>query len=201
MRKTVQFCIRRGIRALTVYCFSHENWHRDTQEVDFLLTLIEKVVSQELDELLRVGTRLKFIGDRTALPPSMIDLMVRAEAATEDNDTLYLNVALSYSGRRDVIQAIREIARLVKEGTLQGDDVDEDTVSKYLGLGHLPPDIRDPDLLIRTSGEQRLSNFLLWDIAYSELVFLPVLWPDLAEDDLEAAVAEFGRRERRFGKH
>ncbi|KAL4529794.1 hypothetical protein Ndes2526B_g04584 [Nannochloris sp. 'desiccata'] len=201
MRRTVEFSCNEGIHCLTVFAFSSENWQRTNEEVEFLLMLIERVVRKELEILVAAGVNIKFIGDRSKLPSSLVEQMKRAEAATAPNSTLYLTVALSYSGRQDITAAVRNICHRVQAGEISPEEIDSELIGSNLALHHLPEQWREPDLILRTSGEQRLSNFLLWESAYSELHFSETLWPDFGERELKAAMDEYARRERRFGKH
>jgi undecaprenyl diphosphate synthase len=195
VRRTVRHCHRLGISYLTIYAFSSENWKRPLREIDELMGLLRLYLRRELDELARNGVRMRFIGDRSRLPDDIIRLLDVAERQTSDNAGLTLIVALNYGGRREIVEAARQVAKDAVAGRVDPDDIDEDRFAHHLDTAGIP----DPDLLIRTSGEQRLSNFLLWQMAYSELVFIPELWPDFTEDHLDDAIGEFHRRERRYG--
>jgi undecaprenyl diphosphate synthase len=184
-----------GIRYLTIYSFSTENWSRPQQEISDLMSLIKRFVREDLAELHRAGVRVRMIGQREGLDPDITRLVSEAEALTKDNDKLTLIVAFNYGGRQEIVGAVRRIGKALAAGTLDPAAVDEATVERYLDTAGLP----DPDLVIRTSGETRLSNYLLWQSAYAEFVVLPVLWPDFDRKDFEAALREFGNRERRFG--
>jgi undecaprenyl diphosphate synthase len=184
-----------GIRYLTLFGFSSENWKRPTAEIDDLMGLLRHYLRGEIAELHKNGVRLKVIGDRTKLEPDIVTMIANAEAMTRDNGGLTLIIALSYGSRAELVDAARTIARAVKDGKLAADAVDEAVVEQHLSTAGIP----DPDLLIRTSGEQRLSNFLLWQSAYTEFVFMETLWPDFTKRDLEDAIREFQRRERRYG--
>lgn len=195
VREVVMGCRELGVRYLTLYAFSSENWKRPASEVGDLMELLRLYIRRELDELDRNGVRIRIIGDRSRLPADIVDLVERAETVTADNRELNLIVALNYGSHNEILQACRRIAEQVKAGELQPEQIDETLFRRYL----LTADIPDPDLLIRTSGEQRLSNFLLWQSAYTELVFVDTLWPDFRRKDLAEAIDEFHRRERRFG--
>ena len=194
-RRIVRAVGERGIRYLTVYAFSSENWNRPRHEVTRLMSLFRRALDREVGELDRNHVRLRFIGRLEAFSPSLQRGMARAEQITRDNTGLQLNVAASYGGRGDIVDAARELARRVRDGVLEPDEITEQTLTDALQLRGQP----EPDLFIRTGGERRLSNYLLWNLAYTELYFSDVLWPDFTEEDLDAALADFARRERRFG--
>jgi undecaprenyl diphosphate synthase len=195
LRRTVRACIRLGIPYLTVFAFSSENWGRPAREIKSLMTLLRAYMRRELPSLVREGVRVRLIGERGSLPPDIIALADEAESLTRDNRVLTLTIALNYGGRQEMARAARGLAVKVAEGTLRPEDIDEDLMRSQM----FAPDIPDPDLVIRTSGEQRLSNFLLWQVAYAELVFTPTLWPDFDAAELAAAVTEYRSRNRRFG--
>lgn len=195
VRRTVRACLEQGVSVLTLYAFSSENWKRPPDEVDDLMGLLRHYIRQEVAELHSNNVRIRFIGLRNRLSPDTIDLIEYAETLTRANGRMQLVIALNYGAQSEIVGAVRAIAQAVERGDLEAHAITEDTVSRHLFTADLP----DPDLLIRTSGEQRLSNFLLWQAAYAELVFLDVLWPDFAEDHLTSAIAEFHRRDRRFG--
>lgn len=195
VRDTVSDCRELGISYLTIYAFSSENWKRPSGEIDDLMGLLKIYLKRELNKLMRSGVRMRFIGNRKRLPESIIALIEEAENKTAHNAGLTLTVALNYGGRNDIVQAAGRIAEAVAAGTLKSEAIDEKLFESYLDTAGIP----DPDLLIRTSGEQRVSNFLLWQTAYTELVFTPVLWPDFNKAHLEDAITEFHRRERRYG--
>lgn len=195
VRRTVSACGEMGVSYLTLYAFSSENWKRPPEEVDDLMSLLRHYLRNEVAELNARNVRLKVIGDRTRLSEDVVALVDESEALTASNTGLTLILALNYGAQAEITHAVREIARKVKAGLLEPDDVTEETVARHL----LTRDIPDPDLIIRTSGEQRLSNFLLWQAAYAELVFVPCLWPDFDREALEAALADYRQRERRFG--
>jgi undecaprenyl diphosphate synthase len=196
VRTCVQTCLDVGIRYLTIYAFSAENWKRPATEVDDLMSLLRFYIRRETRELMRNGVRIRFIGERTRLADDIAQLIVDSERnAPPGNVKLTLTVAINYGGRQEILDAVRAVARAARDGTLDPDTLDERTFARLLQTRELP----DPDLIIRTSGEQRLSNFLLWQSAYSELVFVPTFWPDFKRPDLEEAIREFQRRERRYG--
>jgi undecaprenyl diphosphate synthase len=195
VRRTIEAAIENGVAWLTIYAFSSENWRRPAGEVLDLTGLLRQYLRSELAELHENGVRLRIIGDRSRFDPDIRDDLAKAEALTSTNARLNLTVALSYGARAEIAAAARRLAEAVRDGTLDPAQVDEDHVAGALATVGIP----DPDLIIRTSGEQRLSNFLLWQGAYAELVFLDVLWPDFNAGHFAAALAEYARRERRFG--
>ena len=184
-----------GIKTLTIYSFSSENWSRPPDEVAELMTLLKMFIRSDLEDLHKNGVQIRVIGERSTLAPDIRDLLDQAEARTLGNSKLTLVVAFNYGGRQELVEAARKLARQVAQGTITPDAIDLDVFSRALDTS----EIEDPDLVIRTSGEQRLSNFLLWQAAYSELVFLPVLWPDFDRRWFEMALSDYARRERRFG--
>jgi len=194
-RETVRAAGRIGIPYLTLYAFSSENWTRPAAEIDFLMRLLVSSVEQELPELLERNVRLRVLGERSALADEVQQGVLRAERATSGNSGLTLMIAFNYGGRREILRAVRVLAARVARGELAPDAIEEDHIRGALDTAGVP----DPDLLIRTSGEFRLSNFLLWQVAYTELLVLPTLWPDFAPRDLYLAVADYQRRTRRFG--
>lgn len=189
LRRTVKTCVERGIRVLTVFAFSSENWSRPGDEVASLMDLLALALAREVPNLTDNGVRLHFPGDRSRLSPRLVQGLEKAEQATAGNDRLVLNVCFNYGGRWDMAQAAQQLAR-------DGLAITEENLSRAMALAHVP----DPDLLIRTGGEQRISNFLLWQAAYTELVFTECLWPDFDAAELDRALAEFAQRERRFGQ-
>ena len=195
VRTAVKCSVKFGVRYRTLYSFSSENWKRPVREVEDLMDLLRRYLLSEIADLHKNGVRLRVIGDRDELSPDIVKLIEEGEASTAGNDKLDLIVALSYGGRSEIVSAIRKIAKKVEAGQLQSDEIDESVLEAHLETADIP----DPELLIRTSGEQRISNFLLWQIAYSELVFLETLWPDFSEKDFLKAINEYQRRERRFG--
>ena len=195
VRRTVEACIKEGVRYLTLYAFSSENWRRPAGEIGELMDLLRTYLKKELEELASNGIQLKVIGDRGGLPADIRDLIDTAEARTRSNQRLIVVIALNYGSRSEIASAARRIAAAVRCGELEPEAVDEEAVARHLDTAGIP----DPDLLIRTSGEQRISNFLLWQLAYTELVFVPVSWPEFGEAHLHEAVCEYQRRERRYG--
>ena len=196
LRKTIQQCVRLGVKTLTVFAFSSENWNRPEGEVSRLMEIFLRALDKEVDELHKNGVRIHFIGDLSAFKPALQAKMSEAQKLTAGNQRLVANVAVNYGGRWDITQAATLMAREVAEGKLSLDDIEEPQVAQFLSLAHSP----DPDLFIRTGGEMRISNFLLWQSAYTEFYFTPVLWPDFDEQCLEKAISAFESRERRFGR-
>ncbi|HXS39173.1 MAG TPA: isoprenyl transferase [Stellaceae bacterium] len=195
VRRTLTAAAELGISYLTLFGFSSENWKRPSDEVDDLMGLLRVYLRGEIAELHRQGVRVRIIGDRTRLAPDIVTLIANAEQLTAENSRLNLIVALSYGGRHDIVQAARRLAAEAAAGRLAPDRIEEAQFAAQLYTAGIP----DPDLLIRTSGEQRISNFLLWQTAYTELVFVDTLWPDFGASDLEKAVREFHGRDRRYG--
>lgn len=196
LRRIVEHAGRRGVEALTVFAFSSENWRRPEEEVTALMQLFLGALSKRVPELHGHGIRLRFIGDLAAFSPEIRAGIAEAERITAGNTTLHLSVAVNYGGQWDIVQAARRLAAQVEAGTLRAADVDECRFHACTMLADLPP----PDLLIRTGNEQRISNFLLWQAAYSELYFSAALWPDFDEAALDAALADYAQRQRRFGR-
>lgn len=194
-RKVVRAAADSGVTHLTLFGFSSENWKRPKAEVSYLMGLLRSYLQRDLDELHEAGIRLSVIGEREGLPADIVALIAAAERRTRDNARLRLTIALNYGGRADIVAAARRLAVRVRAGAMRPDEIDEEAVASELSTATLP----DPDLMIRTSGEQRTSNFLLWQLAYAEMVFVEKYWPDFGGEDLAAAVAEFRRRDRRFG--
>jgi undecaprenyl diphosphate synthase len=195
VRRSVEGCLERGIRYLTLFAFSSENWKRPLTEVNELMNLLRFYLRREINELARNGVRLRFLGDRDMMAGDIAEMMADAERRTRHNSALTLTIALNYGSRREIARAAREIAELAATGQIDCATIDEQLFDRALNVQAVP----DPDLLIRTSGEQRLSNFMLWQLAYTELVFLPVNWPEFDKGHLDQAIAEFERRERRYG--
>jgi len=191
----IDWCLRRGIAALTLFAFSSENWGRPEDEVGALMKLFLNALEREVDELHRRDVRLRFIGERERFPAEILARMAEAETRTAGNAALHLTIAASYGGRQDIARAARAVAEDVAAGRLSPADIDEAAIGRRMALADLPP----PDLFIRTGGDHRISNFLLWQLAYTELWFTELLWPDLDEPTLERALADFAGRERRFG--
>jgi len=195
LRRTVRDIADLGIRYLTLYSFSSENWSRPYAEVAELLALLKRFVRNDLAELHRSGVRVRVIGERGTLPADIAALLEEAETLTRDNDAMTVVVAFNYGARNEILRAVRSIAAKARVGDIDPSALDECALAGHLDTAGIP----DPDLIIRTSGEQRLSNFLLWQAAYSEFVFVPVHWPDFDRRALEGALAEFRSRDRRFG--
>jgi undecaprenyl diphosphate synthase len=195
LRRTIRAAGEMGIRIVTIFSFSAENWSRPASEVGELMGLLRRFVRNDLAELHKSNVRVRVIGERTGLEPDIGRLLVEAEELTKNNDGLILVVAFNYGARQEIVRAAQRVAQAVKQGELGLSDIDMDSLGRFLDA----PDIPDPDLIIRTSGEQRLSNFLLWQAAYSELVFVPTYWPDFDRATLESAIREYQQRERRFG--
>ncbi len=195
LRKTVRAAGEMGIGFLTIFSFSSENWQRPAAEVSDLMGLLRRFIRNDLAELHGNNVRVRVIGERDDLEPDILNLFEEAEQLTRHNDGLVLVVAFNYGARQEIARAARRIAAEVAAGRLPPAAVTEALIGRHLDA----PEVRDPDLIIRTSGEQRLSNFLLWQAAYSELVFLPIYWPDFDRAALEQAIDEYRRRERRFG--
>ena len=195
VRSTVRACSDLGISYLTIYAFSSENWKRPATEVDDLMGLLRLYIRRELVSLRGEGVRIQFIGDRSRLDIEINRLISESEENTKDNRGLIFTVALNYGGRQEILEAARGFAQNVRDGKLNPEDMNEQLFESYLQSNDMP----DPDLLIRTSGEQRLSNFLLWQSAYTEFLFTSTLWPDFKREHLEQAVYEYQRRERRYG--
>jgi undecaprenyl diphosphate synthase len=195
LRRTVRAAGELGIRYLTIFSFSSENWSRPPAEVSELMGLLRRFVRNDLAELHQNNVRVRIIGERDGLSPDIGPLLIEAEELTRKNTGLNLIVAFNYGARQEIARAARRIAEAAARGELAPREIDADRFSSFLDA----PDVPDPDLIIRTSGEQRMSNFLLWQAAYSELVFVPGFWPDFDRPALEAVITEFRRRERRFG--
>ncbi len=195
VKQIVKICPNLGINILTIFAFSSENWKRPSDEVDYLLELFLQVLEDEVSELHERGVSLRFIGNLNAFPTSLRKKMDSVERATTGNKALVLNVAVNYGGKWDMVQAVRSICKGVKNGEKSLSSIDESLLSNHLCLSDFP----DPDLLIRTGGEKRLSNYLLWQLAYTELYFTDVYWPDFGVENFKAAVESFSKRERRFG--
>tara|TARA_B100000315_G_scaffold194030_1_gene184630 strand:- start:9734 stop:10468 length:735 start_codon:yes stop_codon:yes gene_type:complete len=195
VRAAIESAIKYGVRYLTLYSFSSENWKRPADEVSDLMGLLRRYLRSEIAELLSNGVRLRVIGERSDLSSDIVDLIEECEKRTAGNTRLDLIIALSYGGRTEIANAAKVIAEKTVAGEIAPEQIDEKLLGNYLETSSIP----DPDLLIRTSGEIRISNFLLWQLAYAEFIFLDILWPDFKEEDFVSAISEFGRRERRFG--
>ena len=195
VRRVVRSAIERGVQFLTIYSFSSENWSRPPEEVAMLMGLLKRFIREDLAELNANGVRVRVIGQRDNLKPDIIALIVEAETLTENNRGLTLTVAFNYGGRREIFEAARRLAIDIRDGRLDARAIGPDELAERLDTAGLP----DPDLIIRTSGEMRLSNFLLWQAAYAELLFVDTLWPDFDGDALRTALADYAGRDRRFG--
>lgn len=195
LRRTVRAAGEMGIKVLTIFSFSAENWSRPASEIGELMGLLRRFVRNDLAELHKSNVRVRVIGERVGLDPDIGRLLVEAEELTKNNEGLTLVVAFNYGARQEIVRAARKLAEAVAQGDVKVGDIDMQTFGRFLDA----PDIPDPDLIIRTSGEQRLSNFLLWQAAYSELVFVPTYWPDFDRNALESAIRDYQQRERRFG--
>lgn len=195
LREIVKLIASRKIEALTVYAFSSENWKRPGSEVSLLMELFMTSLQKEVDELYKNNIRLRFIGNLTVFPDKLQKLIKQAETVTQNNTGLQFIVAINYGGRWDITQALRTIATQINDGLISIKDIDENLVNSFISLSDLP----EPDLFIRTGGEQRISNYLLWQLAYTELYFTDCLWPDFGSEELEKALTWYAGRERRFG--
>lgn len=195
VRRAVNCAVELGVGYLTLYGFSSENWKRPATEVDDLMGLMRRYLESDIEELHQNGIRLRVIGERGRLPRDIVKLIDESESRTRGNRRLNLTVAISYGGRQEILSAARRLAEAVAAGSLDPAAIDEARFAAQLATAGMP----DPDLVIRTSGEQRISNFLLWQSAYSELVFIDKLWPDFSKDDFTHAISEFQQRDRRYG--
>lgn len=196
LKDLLRCCKDWGIQALTAYAFSTENWGRPLEEVDFLMTLFQRVLRQELREMVQENVQIQFVGNLNALPPSLQAEISRSMADTQHNRGIQFTVATNYGGRQEILEACRAIAHQVQQGLLQPDEIDEALFERHLYTAG----ICDPDLLIRTSGEMRISNFLLWQMAYAEIYITETLWPDFDRTEFHRALCSYQQRERRFGK-
>jgi undecaprenyl diphosphate synthase len=196
VKSLLRCCKDWGIANFTVYAFSTENWGRPTAEVDFLMRLFEGLLDSELEQMHAEGVRIRFLGDRSQVPIGLQKMMNKSIERTANNQAVTFNIAINYGSRHEILQACKSIAERVKLGELDPQQLDESVFTQYLDTHCLP----DPDLLIRTSGEQRLSNFLLWQLAYTELYITDTLWPDLSNDEFAHSIAAYQQRTRRFGK-
>ena len=196
LKKTVYACDDYGIKYLTVYAFSTENWNRKPEEVDFLMNLLGNTIKNELDELHENGVVISFLGDLTKLNPKLQEILYNAIDVTKDNRGVHLQIAFNYGARDEIVTAVKNISKKVASGELKTEDITEETVSAELYTKGCP----DPDLLIRTGGEVRVSNYLLWQIAYSEILIVDEFWPEFDKTALENAIKEFFNRNRRWGK-
>ncbi len=196
VRRVVEACKSRGIEALTLFAFSSENWRRPAKEVSLLMDLFLRTLKKEIERLNRNGVKLRFIGDRAAFGDKLRGLMADAEKLTEENNDLVLTIAANYGGRWDIAEAARKLAEQVAAGELKPEDIDQDLLGAQVSMADLP----EPDLFIRTGGEERISNFVLWQLAYTELYFTETLWPDFDSAALDEALISFAGRQRRFGR-
>tara|TARA_Y100001935_G_scaffold210878_1_gene180950 strand:- start:1250 stop:2005 length:756 start_codon:yes stop_codon:yes gene_type:complete len=196
VRSSVEVCLKYNIKVLTLFAFSSENWRRPKNEVNLLLELFMTSLSSEIKRLQQNNIKIKIIGDITAFPPKLQKKIRFAESETSRNKGLILQVAANYGGRWDITQAVQQLAENVSQGLIKPEEINEDLISEYTSFAQ----VADPDLFIRTGGDLRISNFLLWHSAYSEFYFTPILWPDFTEEFFEEALEEFANRQRRFGK-
>ena len=196
LKNTVRAMKDFKIQNLTVYAFSTENWKRSQKEVEFLMFLLGETLKNETQELHENDVRIRIIGDTQKLSPSLQEIIKKSEEKTANNKSLNLQIAINYGGRAEIVNAIKQIAKDIASNKISSDDISEDLVSKYLYTNYIP----DPDLIIRTGGEYRISNYLLWQIAYSEFYITKMLWPDFDKEALRLAISDFAKRNRRFGK-
>jgi undecaprenyl diphosphate synthase len=196
VRETTEAAAELGVKTLTLFAFSTENWSRPPREVNALMNLLVETIKNETPTLLKNQIRLETIGDIESLPGNCFEILSHSKEVTKNNSRMTLVLALSYSSKWDIVSAVRKIARGVKDNSIQIENIDENLITQSLATGKLP----HPDLLIRTSGEYRISNFLLWELAYSEFYFTDVLWPDFRKEHLYRAILDYQKRERRFGK-
>lgn len=198
VEKLLECCLNAGVRYVTLFCFSTENWNRPKDEVDTLFSMLNEYLSKEIRPVTDKGVKVSFAGRTDLLPEKTREMMAKVEnvVPSPENQKLHLILAISYGGREEIVDAARALAKRVQNGEIRPDEIDEKAFSSALYL----PDVPDPDLVIRTSGEKRISNFLLWQSAYSEYVFTNTLWPDFCERDFQAALDEYAARHRRFGK-
>ena len=196
VRNVVEACGESGVKALTLFAFSSENWRRPEKEVGLLMDLFMTVLKSEAKKLKKNNVQLRVIGDISAFSEKLQRRISEAEELTKDNDGLLLNIAANYGGRWDIVNALKKVATDVKQGDIAIDDISEESLDGYLSFAGIP----EPDLFIRTGGEERISNFLLWHLAYTELYFTDVLWPDFDKEELQKAIVSFSKRQRRFGR-
>ena len=197
MREIVSTASQLGVKFLTVYAFSTENWNRSDEEINGIFKLLIKYVDSELDKIAKNNVKINILGDRERLAQKVNEKIEQAIKRTEKNDGLIFNIALNYGGRDEILRSVKSVCQEVKSGVLQIDDIDAEKFEKHLYTGELG--VKDPDLIIRTSGEIRISNFLLWQLAYSEMIFVDVLWPDFTPDIFKKTIMEYQCRSRRFG--
>ncbi|OEY67029.1 polyprenyl diphosphate synthase [Marinobacter sp. X15-166B] len=196
VKSTVEVCAREGVEVLTLFAFSSENWRRPEDEVSALMRLFLFALEREVKKLHKNNIRLRIIGDRTAFSPALQEHMAKAENLTKDNTLMTLVIAANYGGHWDIVQATQKVAEQVQQGRLAPTDITDDLIQQHLSIGDLPV----PDLMIRTAGEQRISNFMLWHLAYTELYFSPVFWPDFDAAQMREALQVYAGRRRRFGQ-
>lgn len=196
VKDAVEACLEAGVKYLTLYAFSTENWRRPSEEVNFLMDLFRESLTNEVDKLHQNGVRLRFIGGREKLDPALVRLINESETLTLKNQALTLNIAVNYGGRAELVQAVREISEKVSKKELIPEQITEDEIAKYLNTAGQP----DPDLLIKPGGEFRISNFLIWQMAYTEFYFTKLYWPDFGKREMFKAFQDYSTRERRFGK-
>ncbi len=196
LRTATKSCKKFGVKYLTVYAFSTENWNRDKEEVSFLMELLAKTIKSEVPVFKENDIKLTFIGDRTPLKPELVKVLEYGEKETQNGKSLNLQIAFNYGARAEITNAVKRICEQLEDGNIRIEDITEETVSENLYTSNLP----DPDLLIRTGGEQRISNYLLWQAAYSEIYVTNTFWPDFDEQSLAEAIIDFNNRQRRFGK-
>lgn len=195
-KEAIKYCLENNIKYLTLYAFSYENWNRSPEEIEYLMNLLKKELGKEIKGLIKNGVNLRVIGEKKLLKEDLRKDIDKAEKLTRKNNQLYLSIALSYGSRQEIVGSVKKIASRVQSGDLKVEDIDENLFGNFL----YTQDIPDPDIMIRTSGEKRVSNFLLWQICYTELFFLDVLWPDFTSDDFTSVVEEYAIRDRRYGK-
>ncbi len=195
VRDIVRFCREQGVEVLTLYAFSTENWQRPAKEISALMRILKGFLESELAEMMENGVRLHAIGDIERLPDDVLEVLHRVMKETRENRGMLLNLALSYGGRDEIVRAARDISEEVKSGRLKSEDITQELFSSHLDTGGMP----EPDLLVRTSGELRISNFLLWQIAYAEIFVTETLWPDFRREELTQILQAYQRRDRRFG--
>lgn len=195
-RKITKYCSNIGVKYLTVYAFSTENWKRPESEINFLMDLFEQYLNECINDFKDENIKVNFIGDKTKFSEKLQKLILEVENTSQKSTGMTLNIAMNYGGRAEIVKAVKDIAKKVSTGKISIDEIDEDLISQNLYTKFQP----DPDLIIRPSGEFRLSNFLTWQSVYSELLFMDILWPDFTEKDLDAAILEYNKRNRRFGK-
>lgn len=196
LRTATKSCKKFGIKYLTVYAFSTENWNRDKEEVSFLMELLAKTIKSEVPVFVENDIKLTFIGDRTNLKPELVKILEYGEKSTENGKSLNLQIAFNYGARMEITNAIKKICEQLEDGNININDITEEMVSSNLYTSNIP----DPDLLIRTGGEKRISNYLLWQAAYSEIYVTDTFWPDFDEEEMAKAITDFKNRQRRFGK-